>query len=242
MQNAGFKMQNLEDDRHLLDNGIGRPASSRGLSPRDMLFRALLARQLARPHGLGGLFMGRTLNRVNRTVNRLGLERLSLEPTDHLLDVGFGGGLLIELALPRTPAGFIAGIEISQPMLKRALRAFQEPIRTGRLELLEGDVAAIPYPDCRFDKGITINTLHFWPDPAAGCRELWRVLKPGGRLVLAVRPKKYLEQIRFTRHGFTAFDDGELRALLTGAGFDEVRIESHDDRGMGIVMVVASRP
>jgi SAM-dependent methyltransferase len=185
--------------------------------------------------------MGRALNRVNRAVNRLGLERLSLQATDHLLDVGFGGGLLIELALPHTPDGFIAGIEISQPMLRRALRTFQDPIREGRLQLLEGSVSAIPYPEQRFDKAITINTLHFWPDPIAGCREVCRVLKPGGTLVLAVRPKAYLERIRFTRHGFAAFDEGELRALMTGAGFDDVRIDTHNDRDMGIVMVVATR-
>jgi ubiquinone/menaquinone biosynthesis C-methylase UbiE len=206
-----------------------------------MSLRSLLAHQLGRPSGLVGRFMGRTLNRVNGYANRVALELLALRPTDHLLDVGFGGGVMLREAAKRLPGGFAAGIEISLPMLKRARRLLREEIRHGRLEIREGNVAAIPYADERFDKACTINTLHFWPDPPAGLRELLRILKPGGVLIVVVRPKDFLERIAFTKHGFAAFDEPELRALLEGSGFRDVMVERRDDRDMGIVVAAASK-
>jgi SAM-dependent methyltransferase len=205
-----------------------------------MSLRALLARQLGRPSGLAGLFMARTLNRINARVNALALERLKLDSTDRLLDVGFGGGLVLKAAA--AIGSYAAGIEISQPMLARARRLFRHEIQSGRIEIKDASVSSIPYPDRTFNKAVTINTLHFWPDPGVGCRELARVLKPGGQVVIAVRPKEYLRRIAFTEHGFTAFDDDELRTLLRGAGFSDVRIEHHDDAEMGIVLAIANTP
>jgi ubiquinone/menaquinone biosynthesis C-methylase UbiE len=186
--------------------------------------------------------MGRTLDRVNRRVNQIALEQLELEPSDHLLDVGFGGGLLIRRALAVVPGVFVAGIDVSQPMLDRGRRAFSKEIQTGRVEIKEADVASIPYPTNHFDKAAAINTLHFWPDVAAGLKEVHRVLKPGGRLVIAIRPKEFLERVQFTELGFTAFDDEELGRLLKNSRFENVVIERREDRDMGTVQAVGYKP
>ena len=189
-----------------------------------------------------GLLMRRTLNQVNARVNRTALDLLSLRPDDRLLDVGFGGGLMLREALARLPQGFVAGIEISEPMLKLARRSFNTETQSGRLEIKEGSVSSIPFPDASFTHVTAINTLHFWPDPAGGLREVRRVLRPGGRVVIVLRPKDYLERIRFTRHGFTAYDDQELRDLLGRAGLEGVHVERREDRHMGMQLAVAGRP
>lgn len=206
-----------------------------------MFLRPILARQLARPHGLAGLLMRPTLNRLNARVNRTALDLLSLAPGHRLLDVGFGGGLLLREALHRLPQGFVAGIEISEPMLKLARRRFRGELVEGRLEVREGSASAIPYPDASFDRVTAVNTLHFWPDAPAGLREVLRVLRPGGRLGLVLRPKEYLDRIRFTSHGFTAYEDGPLRALLQAAGFADVRVEEREDARMGMQVALAAR-
>jgi SAM-dependent methyltransferase len=207
-----------------------------------MFLRTVLAGQLARPHGLLGLLMRPALNRVNARVNRTALDLLTLAPGHHLLDIGFGGGLLLREALRRLPQGFVAGIDISEPMLTLARRRFADEMRSGRVEVKEGGASAIPYPDASFDRVAAVNTLHFWPDPPGGLREALRVLRPGGRLIVILRPKEYLERIRFTTRGFTGYSDAQLRALLVGAGFGEVRIEEREDGGRGMQIALATRP
>src|SRR5688500_7593107 len=122
-----------------------------------MFLRPILARQLARPHGLAGLLMRPTLNRINARVNGIVLDLLALSPEHHLLDVGFGGGVLMKEALQRAPRGLVAGIEISEPMLKLARRRFQAEVRQGRMEVKEGSASAIPYPDASFDRVAAVN-------------------------------------------------------------------------------------
>lgn len=207
-----------------------------------MWLRSILAQQFGRPSGLIGPFMARTLNRVNARVNAIALECLAPAPADHVLDVGFGGGLMLRQVLPLVPRGGAAGIEISQPMLSRARRNFRSEIQSGRLEIAEASVSSIPFADNRFDKAASINTLHFWPDPPSGFRELLRVLKPGGLLVVVTRPKEFLEKVRFTEHGFAVFTDAQMRELLQSAGFANVRIEHREDAGMGMVLTMAAKP
>jgi arsenite methyltransferase len=207
-----------------------------------MFLRPILARQLARPHGVAGLLMRPTLNRLNARVNRTVLDLLALAPDHRLLDIGFGGGVLMREALSRTPRGFVAGIEISEPMLTLARRRFRAELASGRAEVREGSASAIPYPDASFDRVAAVNTLHFWPEPERGLREVLRVLRPGGRLGLVLRPKAYLERIRFTCHGFTAWEDGALQALIERAGFAEVSVQQREDRKMGMQVALAVRP
>jgi arsenite methyltransferase len=204
--------------------------------------RPYVARQFARPSGILGFLMRGTLNKVNARVNAAALDALSLDSSSTLLDVGFGGGLMLRQALERLPQGHAAGIEISQPMLKLARRSFRRELAAGRLELAEGSVSAIPFDSASFDAVSAVNTLHFWPDPLAGLRDVLRVLRPGGKLVVVMRPKEYLNRIRFTSHGFTAYEDAELQALLERAGFVHVAIEQRPDADMGMQLAVASRP
>jgi ubiquinone/menaquinone biosynthesis C-methylase UbiE len=207
-----------------------------------MFLRPILARQLARPHGVAGLLMRPTLNRLNARVNRTVLDLLAVAPEHRLLDIGFGGGVLMREALSRTPRGFVAGIEISEPMLKLGRRRFRDELASGRAEVKEGSASAIPFPDATFDRVAAVNTLHFWPEPERGLREALRVLRPGGRLGLVLRPKAYLERIRFTCHGFTAWEDGALQALIERAGFADVSVQQREDRKMGMQVALAVRP
>jgi arsenite methyltransferase len=183
-----------------------------------------IARQLREPAGAGARAMGPVLNQANRSINRAALERLALGGRESVLEVGFGGGAALATILSRT-SGPVVGIEVSEAMLIHAGRRFRREVGHGHLQLRQASVTAIPYEDETFDRALSVQTIYFWPDPAAGLRELHRTLKPGGRLVVATEAPEEMEQRSYARHGFELFDRTALRALLEQAGFSDVIAE-----------------
>jgi protein-L-isoaspartate O-methyltransferase len=128
-----------------------------------------LARQLRQPGGDGWAgTMGYILNRANRPINERAVERLDLDPSDSVLEIGFGGGVATARILART-RDFVAGIEISDAVIEHARRRFRDEIERGRLEVKLGPVVGIPYEDARFDRVLTVRTIYFWPDPTGAC-------------------------------------------------------------------------
>lgn len=147
----------------------------------------LIARQSACPSGLLGRFVGHVMARQTVPANATALELLGLEPTDQVLEVGFGHGATIARVAAAVSGGFVAGVDPSAEMCRMAARRNHRAVACGRVELRQGAVEDLPYPDGTFDKVLTVHTLYFWPDLAQPFREIARVLKVGGRLVLAHR-------------------------------------------------------
>jgi SAM-dependent methyltransferase len=96
-------------------------------------------------------------------------------------------------------------------MLEMASRRNHASIEAGRVQLHHGRVERLPFDDQVFDKAMSMNSLHLWPDPIAGLRELRRTLRPGGRIAVA-----------FTRFSYVSADKFESQLLK--AGFADVNI------------------
>ena len=184
-----------------------------------MTLQARLARQLGHPHGAFGAVLGRLLNRGNRRANLAAIEHLGVQPGDRALDVGFGGGVGLE-ALLESPAGTVTGVDHSPDMVARARKHFGD-----RVQVEQASVDSLPFGDASFDRILSAHTVYFWPDPEAGARELRRVLAPGGRLVLVLGRREWMEKQRIHRSGFTLYSEEEIVALLRAGGFAEPRVE-----------------
>ena len=124
---------------------------------------------------------------MNVPQNRMVVELLEVRRNDQVLEIGFGPGTALKMLAERASAGFVAGIELSDEMIRAAIRRNRDSIQRGRLELKRGTVSAIPYDDYRFDKVCTANTIYFWPEPERDSAEIRRVMHPGGTLVVCFR-------------------------------------------------------
>jgi ubiquinone/menaquinone biosynthesis C-methylase UbiE len=100
-----------------------------------------------------------------------------------VVEIAVGTGLNIPL-YPQE-ASRVVGIELSEPMLDIARKRLASAGLTGRMEVRQGDAQALDLPDESADTVISTYTLCTIPDPQAACREAWRILRPGGRFVLA---------------------------------------------------------
>jgi SAM-dependent methyltransferase len=111
----------------------------------------------------------------------------NLEPGERILDVACGTGALTRVVAKSVgPNGRVVGLDRSPDMLAEARKITLDPSSAAPIEWREGDVSAIPFENETFDIVFCNFGLMFFPDPVAALKEMRRVLKPNGRLALAV--------------------------------------------------------
>jgi arsenite methyltransferase len=113
---------------------------------------------------------------------RIVREALAASTGERILDVGCGPGFYCaELAAEVGPSGSVVGVDSSPAMLELAGRrcAGHE-----RVELRQGDAVSLPVDDVTVDGALCVQVLEYVPDPTVALAEMYRVLRPGGRVVV----------------------------------------------------------
>ncbi|MEM9816114.1 MAG: class I SAM-dependent methyltransferase [Cyanobacteria bacterium P01_D01_bin.6] len=195
--------------------------------------KAYLARQLGHPSGWGGRLILRLLNRENATMNTIALKTLDVQTEQHILEIGFGGGSLIDHLLNTERSLEVTAIDISDTAVAMARNKFKAVIATNRLVVHQAKAEAIPAMDNTFDAIVTVNTLYFWSDVLAVLNECQRCLKPGGKLVVTYTSKAFLEAQQATQFGFQAYEFSEVEAFLRAVGFDVIETIAGEGRTNG---------
>ena len=147
---------------------------------------SLLAGQHGHPRGVMGRILGEQMVRQHVPETTWTISLLNLRPEHQILEIGFGAGRAVQLVAAQAINGYVSGIDISQEMVRSANRRNARAIKAGRITLRQGDVTTLPFADGQFDKIFSIQTLYFWPDSPRALAELFRVLKPGGVLVITL--------------------------------------------------------
>lgn len=164
--------------------------------------------------------------------------QLALQPGERLLDVGCGdAGAAVALAADLLPGGSVLGIDRSEEMLAAGRQRAEDNGLTC-VELRTGDATALDEPDASFDAARSERTFQWLDDPAGAMAEMVRVVRPGGRLVVADSDWRtfavdhpdsealaaFLGAMS-ARRGEAAGVGGALRRLARDAGLVDVRTE-----------------
>jgi ubiquinone/menaquinone biosynthesis C-methylase UbiE len=118
------------------------------------------------------------------------LDLAGLDGTESVADVGCGNGVYLTELARRTHTGPVLGFDLSPGMLTAARD------RTRAAGLVRADAAAIPLPDDACDVALAPHMLYHLPEPAAGVRELRRIVRPGGQALVVLNGEGHLRELR----------------------------------------------
>jgi len=105
------------------------------------------------------------------------LEQMELQPEENVLDIGCGSGWLVRLIASYVNEGRVVGIDISDEMIRAARRATAD---LPNVFCAVGSAEEIPWQPHFFTRAVSVESAYYWPDPAKGLREIFRVTAERG--------------------------------------------------------------
>ncbi len=196
-----------------------------------------IAKQLRKPSGENGKFVGAELSKDNRFLTEVVYKEFNKLDGDTILEIGFGNGALLKQLLINDQKK-VFGIDYSELMVEEATKFNKELIEKGVVEIKLGAIESIPYSDSFFDKICTINTVYFWKTPEFVLSEIKRVLKKDGYFAIGFRSKDKLQQYEFVKYDFQLYDSDELEELLKKNGFEIYSASKVDDQDLDAACLV----
>jgi len=201
--------------------------------------RDSLLNQFRKPSGWLGRLNVRDMNRRHSNLTDWALGHISIESRSTILDVGCGGGRTVQKLAAMASQGKVFGIDYSEASVAVSRRNNKRSIREGRVEIHHGSVAQLPYGDRIFDLVTAVETHFYWPDLPASLREVSRVLKPGGTLVIVAEAYKggkhdsrnQLFAQAMQPFGYSHLSLPEHEELLSSIGYSDVKIVEDYEKG-----------
>jgi len=181
--------------------------------------------QFEKPTGFFGKLLARGMAWGHRSFYENTAKVLNLKEDDKYLEIGFGSGFFIKKYASHVSS--IAGLDSSNDMVKLASSINENLVASGRAEFRQGDVSTLPWGNNEFSVVVGIETFFFWSDPHVGLKEIFRVLIPGGRLVLEMAYNKddgrdHTKEIE--KHNLKLYSGEEMKKLLKKSGFSDIDI------------------
>jgi ubiquinone/menaquinone biosynthesis C-methylase UbiE len=131
----------------------------------------------------------RITGRDHATVKQWAIDLLDIDPTDRILNLRCGPGVMVAEIAQRATSSVVVGVDSSAVMIAQATALNQPAITAGRVKLHLASGKALPYPNGYFTKACVMKTETVWPSTQAEVSELRRLLAPGGRLVILLEER-----------------------------------------------------
>lgn len=187
------------------------------------------------------------MNASHSKLTDWGLGHVSIESHSTILDIGCGGGRTVGKLAAIATQGKVYGVDYSEESVAATKRTNARYIDLGRVEVRHGSVSQLPFPDGTFDLITAVETHFWWPNLPADMREVFRVTKPGGAVILIAEiykgantlaarlAEKYAE-----RSPLKLLSVDEHRELLTSTGYSDIQVI--EERAKGWICALGKKP
>ena len=219
---------------------------------REFLFLVLLVAltlylswQVRKPTRWLGRLYAWAMNKSHSNLTDWGLTHVPIEKQFRTLDVGCGGGRTIQKLAAAATECKVFGIDYAAGSVAASRRTNAQLIESGRVEIQQASVSKLPFADDTFDLVTAVETQYYWPDLDQDMKEIWRVLRPGGSLVIIA--ESYLggrytaiqrPVMRLLRSTLLSLD--QQKQLFSAAGFTDVQL--FEERAKGWICAVGRKP
>jgi len=181
--------------------------------------------QFAKPTGFFGKILAKGMARGHKAFYKKAFEIIDPKKDDRYLEIGFGSGIFINKYMSNVSK--IAGIDYSEDMVKLASNINRKLVESGKAEFKQGYASSLPWDDNEFTIVAAIEVFFFLNETEKTLKEVFRVLKPGGRLIIemafnkddGVDHKKHVKKFNLK-----LYSGDEMKSLLEKAGFNEIII------------------
>jgi SAM-dependent methyltransferase len=202
--------------------------------------------QVRKPSRWLGQLTLREMNKRHAPLTDWGLTHVEIGAQDTILDVGCGGGRTINKLAAIATQGSVFGVDYAQGSLAATYEYNKDLIAEGRVRIEYASVSKLPFPTSQFDLVTAIETQYYWPDLPGDMREILRVLKPGGKLVIIAENYKggrldWIEgPLMRVLLGSSRLSPADQRELFASAGYVDVQVI--EERNKGWICVIGTKP
>ena len=202
-----------------------------------------LVRQVKKPDRFAGRFFARLMNNSHAPLTDWAFTHLAIPKGATALDVGCGGGRTINKLAAKVAQ--VYGIDYAPGGVATSSAYNKQLIAEGRVHVEQASVSRLPFADDKFDLVTAIETQYYWPNLRSDMKEIRRVLKPGGRLMVVAENYKGARNDAVPGAvmkllGSSRLSKDDHRALCLEAGYEGVEIA--EERRRGWICVIGTKP
>lgn len=139
-----------------------------------------LIEQCRNPTGFIGNRMIEIWNKIFSQMALWGLSHTDIKDSDVILEIGFGGGVIINYLAKKINKGKIYGVDISNASLQKSIKLNKTYIKKGTVELLNCPVEEMSFPEKKFDKIFAIQTHIYWKEFEKSIEKIYKLLNHNG--------------------------------------------------------------
>jgi ubiquinone/menaquinone biosynthesis C-methylase UbiE len=180
-----------------------------------------LAKQLRKPSGFFGSLVAKMMEFRNRDVYKVIIGKLSPQPGEHILEIGYGPGLGIYRIASSFPGCRISGIDFSEMMVQKASKRNKKFIEKGTVHLRHGNLLTLEPGNEKFDRIFCVNVIYFWNDLNLAFTRIFNMLGHKGEFLIYMDHRDTLEKTKFLAD-FCKYAVEEVEQKLKSAGFTDV--------------------